>query len=446
MGIVYDKDKEAEIESSIQSLDEGIAEQSKMLADFEGKDLTEGDNMAERNAAIAKHTRMVNDRTVMAQQLAEMRLVKPAAALPEVEADPEMQALEDLMRKDANGSVTFDINKMSNLQRAQWVADRDKMVQRSDVSGNADGAAAGALDPRTQPTIIDSLKAFGRGLDVISLFHTPDGNEMSWPMTDNTSQEGEFLANEGSQITTEDPKAVTTTSLTTRRVSSKFIPVSNTLRQDAIYDIVGHTTMQCARRIGRAISRKVVSGVYATDGVEGFVPIGTDVELSSNTTLAFVDDLIKLMHSIDRGYIHGEGGMGSTLMANSGLTNTTGFVGFVCSYDMLRILRTAKDSDNRPIWQPNTQIGAPSMLFGQPLIVVDEMDNFAAGKRPIAFGNFAYMQGRFAKDMTVTSFYDSGTAAGDYTSYLGLTRFGVRSTITPVSNKNPAIAVGLLPT
>ena len=123
----------------------------------------------------------------------------------------------------------------------------------------------------------------------------------------------------------------------------------------------------------------------------------------------------------------------------------TGFVGFICSYDMLRILKTAKDSENRPIWQPNTQVGAPSMLFGMPVMVVDEMDAFAANKVPIAFGNFSYIQGRFAKDITVTRFYDYGTAAGDFTAFLGLARFGARSTITPVSGKNPAIALGKTP-
>lgn len=450
MSRVYDKDKEAELESEIQTLDEGIAEQSQMLQDFEGQDLSDDSKMAERNEALAKHTRMCNDRKAKFDSLTEMRLFKPAEALPSVEPDPEMAALDSFLRGKSEGTsskgnaITFDISKMSDRQRAQAIANEDQMLQRSDVATGA-GAAQAGLDPRTVPTMIDSLRAYGSGLEVISLMHTPDGNKMTYPMTDNTTQEGEFLADEGTAITTEDPNQIGSVVLDTRRCSSKFIPVSNVLLQDAIYDIVGHTTMQCARRQGRIISRKIVNAVHSTDGMDGFISVGTDVQLSSNTTLAFVDDLIKLMHKIDRAYLSSEGGLGSPLMAGTGLTNMSGFVGFVCSYDMLRILRTAKDSENRPIWQPNTQVGAPSMLFGMPLKVIDEMDEFGAAKRPIAFGNFHYMQGRFAKDMTVTRFYDYGTASGDFTAFLGMTRFGVRSTITPVSNKNPAIAVGLTP-
>lgn len=450
MSRVYDKDKEAELESEIQSLDDGIAEQSQMLQEFEGKPLEDDAAVATRNEAIAKHTRLCNDRKVKADQLADMRLFKPTEALPSVEPDAEMQAVDEFLRGKTEGTsgngntITFDINKMSDRQRAQAIANADQMLQRSDVATGA-GAAQAGLDPRTVPTMIDSLRSYGTGLEVISLMHTPDGNKMTYPMTDNTTQEGEFLADEGTAITTQDPNEISSVGLDTRRCSSKFIPVSNVLLQDAIYDIVGHTTMQCARRQGRAISRKIVNAVHATDGMDGFISVGTDVQLSSNTTIAFVDDLIKLMHSIDRAYLSSEGGLGSPLMAGSGLTNMSGFVGFVCSYDMLRILRTAKDSDNRPIWQPNTQVGAPSMLFGMPLKVIDEMDNFAAAKRPIAFGNFHYMQGRFAKDMTVTRFYDYGTAGGDFTAFLGMSRFGVRSVITPVSNKNPAIACGLTP-
>ena len=268
---------------------------------------------------------------------------------------------------------------------------------------------------------------------------------MLYPVTDNTSQTGAMLADESSQISSVDPKAVTSVNLATKRFTSNFIPVSNVLIQDAVYDIVGHTMMQCARRIGRAVSDKVVNGVPSTDGIDGIANIGTEVALSSNTGIALVADIVKLEHSIDRGYLRGEMGMGSPLMAGSGLTNMTGFTGFIVSYDMLRILRTAVDGENRPIWQPSAQAGAPSMLFGTPVMVVDEMDAFGANKKPIAFGNYSYIQGRFAKELRVTRFYDSATAVTDHTSFLGITRFGARSTITPVSDKNPAIAIGKTP-
>ena len=440
MSRVYDAEKEAELESEIQTLEEGIAEQSKLIADFEGKDMDEGSNSTDRAAAVDKHTRLTMDHRTAMSKLEWMHRFKPADKLPEVEENPMMSELNALLRGDkGNGDMVVDMLELSDIQRAQ-------MLQRSDVTGNAAGAAGGAIETRTQPTIIDSLRAYGAGLDVISVFHTPDGNEMQFPVTDNTQQTGSMLADEGSTISTVDPNAVTSANLTTKRFTSNFIPVSNVLIQDAVYDIVGHTMMQCARRIGRAVSDKIVNGVPNTDGIDGIANIGTEITLSSNTGISLVSDIVKLEHSIDRAYLRGEMGLGSTLAAGSGLTNMSGFTGFIVSYDMLRILRTAVDSENRPIWQPSAQAGAPSMLFGTPVMVVDEMDTFAANKKPIAFGNFSYIQGRFAKELKVTRFYDSATAATDHTSFLGITRFGARSTITPVSSKNPAIALGKTPT
>ena len=441
MSRVYDADKEAELESEIQTLEDGIAEQSKLIADFEGKDLSEGSNATDRAAAVDKHTRLTMDHRTAMSKLEWMHRFKPADKLPEVEPNPMMADLEALLRGEngPKGDMVVDMLELSDIQRAQ-------MLQRSDVTGNNAGAAGGAIETRTQPTIIDSLRAYGAGLDVISVFHTPDGNEMQFPVTDNTQQSGSMLADEGSTISTVDPNAVTSINLSTKRFTSNFIPVSNVLLQDAVYDIVSHTMMQCARRIGRAVSDKIVNGVPASDGIDGIANIGTEVTLSSNTGISLVSDIVKLEHSIDRGYLRGEMGLGSTLAAGSGLTNMSGFTGFIVSYDMLRILRTAVDSENRPIWQPSAQAGAPSMLFGTPVMVVDEMDAFAANKKPIAFGNFSYIQGRFAKELKVTRFYDSATAATDHTSFLGITRFGARSTITPVSSKNPAIALGKTPT
>lgn len=441
MSRVYDAEKEAELESDIQTLEGQIAEQSKLLQDLEGKDLTDDAARAERASAVATHTRMTNDHRVKLGELEQMRYFKPADKLPAVEKSEMLEEFEAMLRgeKGDQAVMTVDMLELSDNQRSQ-------MLQRSDVTGNAAGAAAGATETRTQPTLIDNLAAYGEGLNVISVFQTPDGNEMQFPVTDNASQTGAMLADEGSTISTTDPNAVTSVNLSTKRFTSNFIPVSNVLIQDAVFDIVGYSMMLCARRIGRAVSDKIVNAAPDTDGIDGIMNIGTEVNLSSNTTLAFVSDIVKLEHSINRAYLKGEMGLGSSLTAGSGLTNMSGFTGFIVSYDMLRILRTAVDSENRPIWQPSTQAGAPGFLFGTPVMVVDEMDAFAANKKPIAFGNFSYIQGRFAKSIRVSRFYDSATAQTDHTSFLGICRFGAKSTISPVSNKNPAIAIGKTPT
>ena len=361
-----------------------------------------------------------------------MNLFKPQENLPEAEANPEIEALDALLRSQDKQGAAIDVSLDALVRHGQ-----DRMVVRSDVSTNADGAGGGATETRTQPTIVDSLKAYGAAINLIPIIETPDGNAMSWPVTDNTSQEGEMLANEGTAITSQDPKAITTKSLAVNRFSSKFVPISNTLIQDSVFDITSYATMLCARRIGRTISSKIVSAPL-TDGIDGFKSIATQVEVDAKTGITFPDELVELVHKIDRAYLSSEGGMGSNLSAGSGLTSTGGYVGFIGSYEMLRVLKIAKDTQNRPLWQPNFRVGEPSMVMGQPFTVVDELDGFGTqGNVPLMFGNFTYMQGRFAKNITIERFYDSGTAAGDYTSFLGLARFGMRSIITEVASQEP---------
>ena len=439
MSRVYDAEKEAELEADIQSIEADISEASAKLQEFEGKSLDDDAMVADRNEAIARHTRLTNDHKVMSEKLSQMRLFKPADKLPEAEPNPEVDALDAMLRSQEKRGESIDISLDALLSHAA-----DRMVARSDVSTNADGAAGGATQTLTQPTLVDSLKAYGAGLNVIPIIETPDGNPMSWPVTDNTSQEGEMLADEGTAITSADPKAVQTKQLGVKRFSSKFVPISNTLLQDSVFDVVTYATMLCARRIGRTISGKIVTATASADGIDGFKSLATQETAASKLGWTVIDESVKLIHKIDRAYLSSEGGIGSNLSAGSGLTNMGGFIGFILSYDALRVLRTAKDGENRPLWTPNIRVGEPSMLMGYPVMVVDEMDAFAAsagdtvtGHMPVMFGNFTYFQGRFAKNITIERFYDSGTAGGDYTSFLGLARFGMRSIIAETASKNP---------
>ena len=51
------------------------------------------------------------------------------------------------------------------------------------------------------------------------------------------------------------------------------------------------------------------------------------------------------------------------------------------------VLRKIKDSDNNYIWQPNLAAGQPPTLLGSPVAESEHMDEIAAGKFPILFGD-----------------------------------------------------------
>ena len=446
MGIEYDAAKVAELESDIQSLEDSFADTSKAIAEFDDKDMSEGSNMADRNELMVKHNTLTNQITVAKGRLNEMRLLTPAEKLPDSgKMEPEIEALDAMLRSTERKGEVMDIS-VDALVRYQ----DSRMASRSDVSGSADGAAAGVTEVRKQATIVDVLKAYGAGLNVIPIIETSDGNTMEWPVTDQTSLEGEMLGNEGVDATKQDLKAIQDVDLKVKRFSSKMLEITNTTLQDSVFDIVSYATRACAERIGRAISRKIVTATHSADDIDGFKSLAISVAGASKTAFNVIDDSTRLIHSIDRAYLSGQSGLGSNLAAGSGLSNMGGYVGFIVSYDALRLLRTAKDEENRPLWQPNTRVGEPSMMMGFPVMVVDELDKFgtaaSTGDMPIMFGNFTYFQGRFAKNITIERFYDSNTALADKTAFLGMARFGMRSIIQAnAQSKNPAIAGFSLP-
>lgn len=52
--------------------------------------------------------------------------------------------------------------------------------------------------------------------------------------------------------------------------------------------------------------------------------------------------------------------------------------------------RKLKDANGQYLWQPGLIAGQPDTLLGRPAVVSDYMDNLAAGKKPVAFGDFSY--------------------------------------------------------
>jgi HK97 family phage major capsid protein len=51
-------------------------------------------------------------------------------------------------------------------------------------------------------------------------------------------------------------------------------------------------------------------------------------------------------------------------------------------------VRQLKDANGQYLWQPSVQAGQPATLVGYPVVPDDNMPDIAAGKFPIAFGDF----------------------------------------------------------
>ena len=430
---MWDEKKEQELEAALQAKDDALAEVSAKLGDaFESDSEWDAAKSEEYSRNQLHHGQLTRERKVIADDLEAMSYWKDKSKLPAVEENAELADLEAFLRgrKDGNGDSTVEGNDRSDKRKHSFslglISDRQRaqMLTRSDNS-----SGSGATEVRTQPTVIDSLAAFGNGMNLPSMIMTNDGNSMSFPVTDNSTAEGEMLADEGTTAASQDLGNISTVALTVKRFSSKQMPISNTMISDSVFDIVGYALTQSTRRLGRIISKKAVSGAGGANDIEGIVNKAKVHTLSSRTAYAFVDDSVDMITAIQRAYLQGEGGFGAGVVAGSGLTSKNGFTGFAVSYELAAALMKAKESDSgRPIWQPAVESnGWQDRLFGYPVMIVDELGvsgSHDANGNPIRaalgtqnakhilFGNMNYFCGRLVGDMSISQFYDSGTAPG----------------------------------
>jgi HK97 family phage major capsid protein len=227
------------------------------------------------------------------------------------------------------------------------------------------------------------MKAYGRMRVVCRILNTSTGNLLDWPTLDDTSQEGEFLA-EQSPVTQVNP-TFGQVQFQSFLASSKQVKVSVQLLQDSAFDLEGVLSEAFAIRIGRAVNKKYTNGtgssepqglVYAiqNDPVPNVVnAIGSNSNdgITGNTEANSVgtDDVDNLIAAVDPLYRGG-----STFMMH---------------YKTLDWFRKLKDKYGRPIWSASLASGEPDRIYGFPYEWNVDMDQIGAGKYPILFGNFS---------------------------------------------------------
>ena len=195
------------------------------------------------------------------------------------------------------------------------------------------------------------------------------------------------------------------------------------------------------RRIGRSIDKAIIKGVSGKfTGIEARAIVQA---LPGRTGYSFLSDFGNMEQLIDRGYMMGEGTGFGALGVDAGLPTTSGFTGWAISRKGENLLRTAVDNDGRPLWRMSTRDGSPNTIGGMPYIVSENIDDPAAGKVSILFGNFSYMLARYVGSVTLESFYDGSTATTQTVLLLGTTRFDMDLLLKPDSNsKSRAFCAG----
>lgn len=222
--------------------------------------------------------------------------------------------------------------------------------------------------------IYEKMKAFGGVALICQLLETDKGNEIAWPTSDGTEDEGE-LVGENTAATEEDVE-FGSESVGAKKISSKIIRVSNELLNDSGVDIERFLAGRIAKRIGRTEAKLLIKGTgKASAAGKPVQPKGLEVSAKLGATTAAADKLVwtevnKLIHSVDPAY---RVSPNTRLLFNDAT---------------LEVLENMVDTQGRPIWIPNLIGGAPATILKYQYQIDQGVDNFAAGNKFMFFGDF----------------------------------------------------------
>lgn len=239
--------------------------------------------------------------------------------------------------------------------------------------------------------LIDALKAYGGMREAATMLPTAQGNQMSFPSSDGTSETGEQIA-ENTTATALDP-SFGTVGLNVYKFSSKIVAVPFELLQDATVDMEGFLNRRLAQRLGRITNMRFTTGTGSSqpNGVvtaAGSGKVGT----TGQTTTVIYDDLVDLIHSVDPEYRKSAG------------------VRFMMHDLSMAKVEKLKDSQLRPIFLPGYDgLGRkmPDTILGYPVTVNQDVAQMAANAKSILFGDFSQYYIRDCMEMTMFRFADS---------------------------------------
>lgn len=241
----------------------------------------------------------------------------------------------------------------------------DEQEQRA-LSIGTTTAGGNAVANEMMQKYSEFQKFYGRLADLAEQVGTETGALLPWPTVDDTANTGEVKTEANTVTLTADP-SFGVVNLSAFLFSSKGIYVSWELLQDSFVNISQLLGRQLGVRIARLKNTKFTTGAGTTEP-KGIITGGTTTAAASSTAFT-PDEIIALIHSVDRAY---RAMPGTAFMAHD---------------TILSYIRKMKDGTGRYLWEPSLQVGQPDRLLGYPVEPNNDMDSaLTTAKKLVLFG------------------------------------------------------------
>lgn len=268
---------------------------------------------------------------------------------------PELPQGKQQFDAEQNGKVTFDTVK---FQSALNLYARTGQMNR-DVFTITTATDSGVMLPKAVLPPVDIRRNANAWRKLLSAFNLPVIERqicasISLPVSDDSANEGEVLAQDASSGTELDP-TLTGVTLDPTLHSSKQLWLSNTQVLAVDFDVQSYALPLLSQRIEKTREKAGATKAIA------LTPGKTTATTSGITYL----ELLDWEHSLGAAYRDD--------------------AGFVINDSLYRVLRGLVDDNNRPILDVDPTGTFVAKIHGKPVIVCDYMEAVGAGKVSGAF-------------------------------------------------------------
>lgn len=273
--------------------------------------------------------------------------------------------------------------------------------------------------------IIESMKAYGGIASIAQVMYTSNGQEIDWPTSDGTAEEGELIGE--NTAASELDTSFGSVSVGAKKLSSKIIRVSNELLQDSAINMEAFLANRIGERIGRTESRLIVQGTGTGTPLQpkGLQASVTNTVVSGGATTFTWQDMNKLKHAIDPAYRRGPK------------------FSWAFNDNTLELIEEMVDAQNRPLWLPSVAGGTPATVLQVPYVIDQAISDIGVGSQFIYCGDFSRFLIRRVRYMALKRLVER-YAEFDQVGFLAFYRFDTlledNSAIKALIGKPPAAA------
>lgn len=288
--------------------------------------------------------------------------------------DDLYEACRSLGVSPNSGAVEIPFERSSPRIGRELFGRHERRALGTQVLGSGGAIVPQGFIPRFEQAMLDASGM----LQAAEVMRTPDGRELPWPTTDDTSNEGELIGENvavGEQDVTFGQHV-----FRAYKLSSKLVRVSAELLEDSAINLAGELGGMLGTRIGRTTNRLLTVGTGAGQP-HGIVPDSTVGVTAASASAIAADELISLVHSVDVAYRSG--------------------ASFMMHDATLATLRKLKDGDGQYMFQQSLQLGQPDRLLGYPIVINSHVPVIAASTKVVLFGQLSKYKARFAGALRV---------------------------------------------